>query len=127
MKNKLKHFAIHIDDMERARKFYEDVFEWGFASFGPPDFLQIKSDKTGGGELIGALQSRRYSPVSEKIVGWECTIEVENVDSILRNVEESGGEILMHKTAIPHVGWIIKFLDTEENLVCAMQYDTSAT
>lgn len=29
MKNKLTHFAIHIDDIERAKKFYDGVFEWG--------------------------------------------------------------------------------------------------
>lgn len=37
-----------------------------------------------------------------------------------------GGQILMPKTAIPYVGWITKFLDTEGNLICAMQYDNSA-
>jgi len=29
---------------------------------------------------------------------------------------------VLPKTEIPSVGWIIKFLDTEENLVCAMEY-----
>jgi len=126
MNNTMTHFAIHIDDMERAKKFYDDVFDWGFASYGPPDFLQIKADKTENGELIGALQSRRYSPVSDKIVGWECTISVENVDDIVQKIQNSGGQILMPKTAIPYVGWIAKFLDTEGNLVCAMQSDKSA-
>jgi len=32
----------------------------------------------------------------------------------------------MPKTAIPYVGYIAKFLDTEGNLICAMQYDNSA-
>lgn len=126
MKNKLTHFAIHIDDIERAKNFYGEVFEWGFASYGPPDFLQIKADKTENGELIGALQSRKYSPLQEKIVGLECTISVESVDGIIKRVEENGGQILMPKTAIPYVGWITKFLDTEGNLVCAMQADNSA-
>jgi len=126
MKNTMTHFAIHIDDIERAKKFYEEVFEWGFASYGPPDFLQIKADKTENGELIGALQSRRYSPVKEKIVGLECTISVENVDEIVQRIQNNGGQILMQKMAIPYVGWIAKFLDTEGNLVCAMQSDNSA-
>lgn len=121
MKNKLTHFAIHIDDMERAKNFYGEVFEWGFASYGPPDFLQIKADKTAQGELIGALQARHYSPLKEKIIGMECTISVENVDEIIQRVENNGGQVLMPKTAIPFVGWITKFLDTEGNLVCAMQ------
>jgi predicted enzyme related to lactoylglutathione lyase len=41
MKNTMTHFAIHIDDIERAKNFYGQVFEWGFTSYGPPDFLQI--------------------------------------------------------------------------------------
>ncbi len=126
MKNKMTHFAIHIDDMDRAKNFYEGVFDWGFASYGPPDFLQIKADQTDSGELIGALQSRKYSPVKEKIIGLECTVSVESVDEIIKRVEDKGGQILMPKTAIPYVGWITKFLDTEGNLVCAMQSDNSA-
>jgi len=126
MKNKMTHFAIHIDDMERAKKFYEDVFAWGFTSYGPTDFLQIKADKTENGELIGALQARKYSPVQEKLIGLECTITVESVDDIIQKVGSNGGKILMPKTAIPYVGWITKFLDTEGNLVCAMQSDSNA-
>jgi uncharacterized protein len=126
MKNKLTHFAIHTDNIERAKSFYEQVFEWGFASYGPSDFLQIKADKTENGELIGALQSRKYSPVKENIIGLECTIRVDNVDEIIKRVQTSGGQILMPKTAIPYVGWIAKFLDTEGNLVCAMQPDNAA-
>lgn len=126
MNNKVTHFAIHIDDMERAKNFYDEVFEWGFASYGPPDFLQIKADKTENGELIGALQSRKYSPLPEKIVGLECTVSVEDVDKIIDKVKAGGGKILMDKTAIPYVGWITKFLDTEGNLICAMQTDNNA-
>lgn len=126
MKNKLTHFAIHIDDIERAKKFYEGVFDWGFNAYGQPGFLQIKADKTESGEPIGALQSRNYSPVPEKVIGMECTIGVENVDDIIERVKNNGGQILMPKTEIPYVGWIAKFLDTEGNLVCAMQYNNSA-
>lgn len=126
MKNKMTHFAVHIDDMDRAKNFYEEVFEWGFASYGPSDFLQIKADKTENSELIGALQSRKYSVVTEKIIGLECTVSVENIDEIIQRVESNGGRILMPKMAIPHVGWIAKFLDTEGNLICAMQSNNSA-
>lgn len=126
MNNKLTHFAIHTDDIERAKNFYGNVFDWGFNSYGPPDFLQIKTNDTGNGELIGALQSRKYSPVKENLVGLECTIGVENVDEIIARIENNGGQVLMPKTAIPYVGWIAKFLDTEGNLICAMQNDPGA-
>lgn len=123
MKNKLSHFAIYTEDTNRAKEFYSNVFDWGFQALGQKDFLQIKDDNSDNGELIGALQSRNYSPVPEKIIGLECTISVENVDNIAERVKNNGGQILMPKTAIPYVGWIIKFLDTEGNLICAMQYD----
>jgi predicted enzyme related to lactoylglutathione lyase len=125
MKNKLSHFAIYTEDTNRAKEFYSNVFDWGFQSYGQQDFLQIKDDNSDEGKLIGALQSRNYSPVPEKIIGLECTISVENVDDIVERVQNNGGQILMPKTAIPYVGWITKFLDTEGNLICAMQYDNN--
>lgn len=126
MSNKLTHFAIHIDDMGRAKKFYEQVFDWGFNSYGQDDFLQIKADKSEGGELIGAMQARKYSPIPDRVIGLECTIGVENIDETIERVRSNGGQILLPKTAIPYVGFIAKFMDTEGNLICGMQYDNSA-
>lgn len=126
MINKMTHFAIYIDDIERAKKFYDRVFDWGFNSYGQEDFLQIKADKSGDGELIGAMQSRKYSPVTDKIIGLECTISVENIDQTIEKVKNMGGQVLMPKTVIPYVGYIAKFLDTEGNLICGMQYNNSA-
>jgi uncharacterized protein len=126
MKNKMTHFAIYIDDMERAKSFYDNVFDWGFNSYGQGDFLQIKAEKSENGELIGALQSRKYSPVPEKIIGLECSVSVENVDEIIERINSNGGQIAIPKTAIPYVGWLTKFLDTEGNLLCAVQYNNTA-
>ena len=126
MSNKLTHFAIHIDDLERAKSFYEGVFDWGFNSYGQADFLQIKADKSNNGELIGALQSRKYSPIPEKVIGLECSIGVENIDEIISKVEKNAGTVVMPKTTIPYVGYIAKFLDTEGNLICGIQYDQTA-
>ncbi len=126
MTSKLKHFAVYIDDMDRAKAFYSNLFGWEFNSYGQSDFPQIKDSSNKDAELIGALQSRKYSPLKEKIIGFECSIEVENVDTTIEAVIVNNGKILMPKTAIPYVGWLTKFLDTEGNLVCAVQYDSNA-
>ena len=126
MENKLAHFAIYIDDMERAKHFYTALFGWKFSSYGPADFMQIKLDNSENSAPIGALQARKYSPVEDKVIGFECTIQVANVDNTINAVQENNGKIILPKTTIPYVGWITKFLDTEGNLVCAMQYDNSA-
>ena len=125
MKNKLTHFAIHVDDIKRAQDFYGQVFKWAFADYGPQDFKQIITADEDG-ELLGALQSRNYSPLDVPIKGMECTISVEDVDQVIEAVKESGGKIVMQKAAIPKVGWVAKFLDTEGNLVCVMARDPLA-
>lgn len=126
MKNNLKHFAIYVDKIERAKKFYSNLFNWSFNSYGPEDFLQIKSGTNEDGDLIGALQSRKYCPLEKKIVGLECSIEVSDIDQTSEAIQENGGTIIIPKVAIPYVGWVIKFLDTEGNLVCVIQYDGMA-
>ncbi|MEQ9262327.1 MAG: hypothetical protein RLP14_04100 [Owenweeksia sp.] len=126
MGNTLTHFAIYADDLNRAEKFYQKIFSWGFQSYGTEDFKQIKVSDAEKAPLIGAIQHRKYSPLKEKIIGLEGTIQVKDISQVEQAVKEGGGTLLMPKTAIPHVGWIIKFLDTEGNLLCAMQADAAA-
>jgi uncharacterized protein len=127
--NQLSHFAIHADDLERARKFYGGVFGWTFQGFGgapTTDFCQIKD--TAGNLLapLGAMQSRKFNSAPQPVIGLECSFAVQDVDAIARAIERNGGKIVMPKSAIPGVGWVVKFIDTEGNLVCAVQYDARA-
>lgn len=123
MKNSLTHFAIYIEDMERASKFYGSIFDWEFTDYGAPDFLQIKlKDEGKESNPIGALQHSKYSLIQDKVRGFECSIVVSDIDDTAKAIESAGGKILMPKTEIPHVGWIIKFEDTEGNIACSVQY-----
>ena len=126
MPNNVVHFAIHGDDLQRARHFYETVFGWQFQPYGPPDFFQIATGSKEDPGIRGALQSRRYSVVGKEVVGYECTISVSDVDATAAAVEAQGGKVVMPKAAIPGVGWLIKFLDPEGNLACALRFDENA-
>jgi len=129
MANQLSHFAIHADDLERARKFYGGVFGWTFQGFGSgpmADFCQIKDAAGNLLAPLGAVQSRKFNVAPQPLYGLECSFAVDDVDATVRAVETNGGKIVMKKSAIPGVAWIVKFLDTEGNLVCAVQYDPSA-
>jgi len=58
------------------------------------------------------------------MIGFECTISVDNIDSTIRAVEANGGgKIAMAKFSIPTVGTGIYFNDTEGNRAGAMQYE----
>ena len=125
--NHVAHFAVHADDLARARAFYTAVFGWKFTGWGPPDFFMITDARGASPGPLGSL-TRRLSPVraedaaSEAFTTFECTIAVDDVDRVTKAVTAAGGTITMKKVTIPTVGTLVKFRDTEGNLVCAMQY-----
>jgi uncharacterized protein len=126
MANNIHTFAIHADDVPRARRFYEKVFGWKFEAWGPPDFYLITtgSDQHPG---IGGLLQKRHEPLTgQGLRAFECTVQVDDVDAIAAAVESNGGQVTMPKAVIPTVGWIIRFFDTEGNVVCAGQFDPNA-
>ena len=123
MANNISRFAIHVDDVARARKFYEQTFGWRFQPWGPPDFylIQTGDDKDPG---VGGLMHKRQQPLTGTgMKGFECTLGVENIDQTIRAIEANGGTIVMPKFNIPTVGSGVYFHDTEGNHVGAMQYE----
>jgi uncharacterized protein len=120
MPNDITHFAIHADDCHRAKAFYEQVFGWRFEPWGPPDFWLIH---TSPDAVQGSLQKRQHPVSGRGMVGYECTIAVENVHAIASAIEKAGGKVTMKPFVIEQVGTLIHFDDTEGNTACAMQYD----
>ena len=118
--NQLTHFAIHASDVERAKQFYSRVFDWQFGSYpGASDFYQVHSSDGGN---IGAIQARHFSPIAAEVLGFECSIAVDDIDAATEKIEKAGGKVLLPKSEIGGVGWVAKFADTEGNLFCAIQY-----
>jgi uncharacterized protein len=126
MANNIQHFAINADDLGRARRFYEKVFSWKFSPWGPPDFFLIDTGDKKDPGVKGALQKRRELVPGTKMIGYECSISVANVDKVAAAVKANGGKILMERTTIRTVGHLIFFEDPEGNVAGAMQYDTKA-
>ena len=125
MPNSVDFFAINADDVPRARKFYEAVFGWRFEPWGPPDFYLIQTDRQREGAVSGALQERRELVPGHKMVGYECTIVIENIDQTLRAIETNGGRIAAPKFHIPGVGTVAYFFDSEGNVAGLRQPETT--
>lgn len=115
-----RHFAINADDVQRAKRFYEQVFGWTFRPWGPPDFYQIPDAGQG---LMGALQERREIEPGRRTATFEATIGVDDLQAVLAAVEAGGGRMLMAPYRIEGVGELAYFEDTEGNMVGAMQYE----
>jgi len=116
MPNNVDFFAINADDVPRARRFYEAVFGWTFEPWGPPNFYLIETGQEPMTASGGALQERRELARGQKMIGFECTIAVANIDETIRTIEANGGRIAAPKFHIPAVGTVAYFFDTEGNV-----------
>ena len=124
MSNNVDFFAINADDVPRARTFYQTVFGWRFEPWGPPGFYLIE---TGEGPAVGgALQERRELVPAQKMIGFECTIGVADIDEAIRAIEANGGRLAAPKFHIPTVGTVAYFLDTEGNVAGICQREPRA-
>ena len=120
----LASFAIHVDDVDRARRFYEAVFGWVFEPWGPPGFYLIHTGDEASPGIQGLMHKRQVPRVGTGLNGVEPSFSVDDVDAIAALVEAHGGTITYAKGVIPTVGALIRFLDTEGNDIGAMQYET---
>ena len=119
----LASFAIHVDDVQRARRFYEAVFGWSFEPWGPPDFYLIHTGDEASPGIQGLMHKRQTPKGQGGPNCFECTIAVEDVDAVAARVEAHGGRITMAKSTVPTVGELIYFDDPEGNRVGAMRYE----
>jgi hypothetical protein len=112
------HFEIPVDDMQRAKKFYEELFGWKVTSAGPDfeDYMLISTNGISGGFM------KRTDP-SQTPINY---INVENIDESLKKLEELGGTILMPKMPVKGLGWNAVVKDTENNTFGLWQDDKNA-
>jgi len=113
----LRHVAINADDVQRAKAFYETLFDWPFAPWGPPDYYIADL-----GGMHAALQERRELLDGVRTNGLEPTFAVRDIRAVLAAVDANGGRALMPPFTLDGVGDIGYFVDTEGNLCGVAQY-----
>lgn len=128
---RLIHFEIHVDDMERAKKFYGEVFGWRFEDWseyaGMPYFGAVTGDDTELG-INGALMQRQSTPPekNQAMNGYACTMGVEDYDTTEAKIINLGGTVAMPKHALPGMAWQGYYVDTERNIFGIHQPDVNA-
>lgn len=116
------HFEILADDTQRAVKFYRSVFGWEIESWGGPmEYWLIKTGEDGKPGIDGAIAPRGDQSLSNNL-----TIGTESIDAIMPVIEKNGGKIVRPKSAVPGVGWLAYFNDTEGNMLGVMEEDPAA-
>lgn len=125
MANSVVHFEIFASDVERTRKFYEQVFGWRFEAGGPPDFYHIHAGTGADPGLKLGLLAKRGRPVADTDAStnaFRCTISVRSVSATMAAVEAAGGKVRSPVVEIPEVGKVVEIADTDGNIACILQY-----
>jgi len=121
MAHNVVHFAIHADDVDRARRFYTEVFGWRFEAWGPPNFYGVQTGTADDPGIEGALHERQEPLDGRGVRAFECTVSVDDLGAARAAVVKAGGTVRTQDIDIPGVGTLFQFLDTEGNVLCAMR------
>jgi len=115
---KVTHFEIPVDKMDRATKFYSDVFGRNVRPVPEMQYTMIstaQSDERGMVTEVGAINggmTERDGPLKHPIV----TLQVEDIEASLEKVKRMGGKTVVKKTPM-QMGSFAYFEDTEGNVL----------
>jgi predicted enzyme related to lactoylglutathione lyase len=102
------HVEFPADDIDRARRFYSELFGWKIEQIPGMDYWLFTMEKvrpTGGGMM------KRQHPQQ----GITNYFDVASVDEYSKKVVALGGKIVVPKMAVPEMGYFAVCLDTEQN------------
>ena len=105
MANPFTHIELHTSDLERAKKFYSELFDWQVTDvpMGETTYSLIQV-----GEGVGGGMMSSPSPESAH---WLSFVQVNDVGAGLRKAQALGGTILQEKTPIPGNGFFGVIVD----------------
>ncbi len=112
MGNQFAHVEIGARDLEKARGFYEKVFDW-----------KIEVTLMGEGEPYGLIDTGTppggglFVPPPGVPTGITIYIDVDNIEETLGKIEATGGKTMMPRQQVPGVGWFAIFSDLDGNVL----------
>ena len=119
----IRWFDIPADDLERAKRFYTELFGWMIEEFPAPfrkDFLLIRSADLNS--FFGGLTKRQdQDHTAVNYINVTCT------EKYIKKIEPLGGKVLVPKTAVPGMGYFAVCQDTEKNAFAIWEDDTNAS
>ncbi|HEU4332303.1 MAG TPA: VOC family protein [Lapillicoccus sp.] len=119
MVGRVTHIAINADDDGITQGFYEDLFDWRFEE-AYPGFARTALPPAE--EMVAAVQARRELLPGLRSNGPEVTIEVDDLNVVLAQVDRLGGQVVMERATIPGVGDLVFLADPSGNVVGVIQY-----
>jgi uncharacterized protein len=117
--DKVMHFEIPADNMERAQKFYHEVFGWKVNPVPNMEYTVMHTVEVDekmmpkeSGAINGGIMKK-----SKEIKNPVITIVVKNMDEAMKKLKEHGGKLFKEKMEVPGMGYAAYFKDSEGNIM----------
>ena len=127
------HFENPSDDIERSKKFYNDLLGWKFDKFPSPpgskampegmEYWLISTVDDKGDEALGGGMMKRQMPQQQGITNY---FDVKSVQEYSAKVEQLGGKVISPKMPLPGMGYFAVCTDTENNGFGIFEMDNTA-
>jgi uncharacterized protein len=124
--NKVVHFEIPADDIERSEKFYKEVFGWGIQKIPLPNgdaYFMVRTVEVDekqmpkeSGAINGGMMKR-----TPDMKGSVIVIKVTNLEKHLKKIEAAGGKVIMPTQKVMEMGLYARIEDTEGNTIGVWQ------
>jgi predicted enzyme related to lactoylglutathione lyase len=124
MDHTIVHFEIPAKNLEKLKKFYEDLFAWKFNKFPSGSEMEnqyeywtietvpvdesMQAVRRGSNGGMYPRQKPEDKPMN--------FISVESADKYIDKAKELGGKILSPKMEIPNIGWWASIEDPDGNV-----------
>jgi predicted enzyme related to lactoylglutathione lyase len=115
MANAVNWFEIPVTDIERAKKFYNTIFEIELVPMEAGDGFPMGMFPVEDGVSGAIVQGEGYAPSTEGSVVY--LYGGDDLQVVVDRIEAAGGKLLVPKTDIGENGFFAFFLDTEGNKV----------
>jgi len=114
--NPVDWFEIPVTDINRAKKFYEDVFglQISLTQMGALEMGWFPMENNVYGATGSLVKMKDYVPSH---AGTLVYFGVPNFEVVLERIKQNGGKVLLPKTPIGEYGFIAHFEDSEGNRV----------
>jgi predicted enzyme related to lactoylglutathione lyase len=109
-KRNIVHIEIPAADLEKAGKFYQDLFGWKIQPIPEMNYVLWEPEQEPGGG---------FNPLNESVKPGDVLIYVDSddIEADLQQVKALGGTVLSEKTEITGTGWFALFKDPTGNTI----------
>ncbi len=117
--DKVIHFEIPAENVERAEIFYRTVFDWDVSRFPGMKYTLLRTTKIGENQTPiepGAINGGMFER-TEQLRTPIITIGTKNIDETIEKLKKNGGRVIMDKFPVGDMGMSAYFQDTEGNVL----------